>query len=223
MADELFAVEPVEVVRPVAAPRLQISPKYPYTRADGVAVAHPLNQEGWDGSIPISALQLRFGRVGFDTARQLVALWHSRLPNLHSGAAGGLGCYQVNYTAEAGGCWFATAIWTSPIALNRMNVDDPREIIELRRMAVSDLAPKNTASRMLGYMARDLFASYPALLRLISYQDTAVHDGTIYRASGWAAGAATAFQTWNGSKGRGRSAIQQAPTPKVRWEKARNG
>jgi hypothetical protein len=221
---ELFSVTPVSRPVEMAPPEttLQRSPRYPFTRADDVAVAYPLNQEGWGGSIPTSALQLRFHRIGFDTARQLVTLWHSRLPEIYSGAAGG-GYYHVNYVAEFAEGWYAAAIWTSPIALNRMSVVDPLEVIELRRLAICAMAPRNTASRMLAFMARDLFRSEPTLQRLISYQDTAVHDGTIYKAAGWTARDSSRFQTWNTSRtDRSNRAIQQAASPKRRWEKRRD-
>lgn len=115
------------------------------------------------------------------------------------------------------------AIWTSPIALNRMNVDDPQSVIELRRFAIAEAAPKNTASRMLGFMVRDLFLKYPRLSRCISYQDTAVHDGTIYKASGWRPILTQSrYVSWNSAgKGRGKAAAAPAPTPKTRWERHR--
>ena len=52
-------------------------------------------------------------------------------------------------------------------------------------MACSPEAPRNTASRFLGWMARYFADRCPFREKLISYQDTAVHNGTIYKAAGW--------------------------------------
>ena len=52
-------------------------------------------------------------------------------------------------------------------------------------MACGPDAPKNTASRFLAWMAR-YFGQYAREReKLISYQDTAVHLGTMYKAAGW--------------------------------------
>jgi hypothetical protein len=52
-------------------------------------------------------------------------------------------------------------------------------------MACAPDAPKNTASRFLGWMVKHMKAQHPQHSRAISYQDTEVHAGTIYKASGW--------------------------------------
>ena len=194
--------------------RIHHTAVYPFLRGDGVPVAHPLFQGDGGGSIPTSPLQLRFERIDVRTALQLNALWHSLLPNLHEGAAH-LGFYSECYSAEFDNSFFAVAIWTSPIALNRMTVADPAEIIELRRFAISPEAPKNTASRMLGFMVRDLHKRFPKLTRFISYQAVDHHEGTIYRCSGWQPTVTSKFRTW---ENRPRGA-PQTTSDKVRWEK----
>ncbi len=218
----LFDLAPTEPVRKERAPMDQRCGSYPYTRADGVPEAQPLFQAAGGGSIPTSALQLKFERLDFHTARQLNQLWHSRLPILHTGAGGG-GVYLVCYAAEFEGGWYAVAVWSSPASLHWFNVDDKESLVELRRFAIGAHAPKNTASRMLGFMVRDLFRAYPRLRRCISYQDTGVHSGTIYKAAGWhAAARRNQPPEWNTRMGgtnyrTGRAAVP-APTPKVRWE-----
>lgn len=196
-----------------------VSPKYSYLRADGVAVAHPLFQGEGGGSIPTSALQLRFTPIGVDTALELNALWHSAMPNLSAFAAR---CYVYSqcYVAEFENGWFAVAIWSSPPALNRMTVEAPEEIIELRRFAIAPQAPKNTATRMLAWMVRDLKKRYPELRRFISYQAEAIHKGTIYRAAGWTPVARAEFRPWAVSGKRSGSKAAQVDSPKVRWELA---
>jgi hypothetical protein len=89
--------------------------------------------------------------------------------------------------------------------------------MELKRMAISDDAPKNTASRMISYMVRDIRKDFPSVPRLISYQDPAVHSGTIYRASGWQCTGARKSGGFASAKVRYREA-DQAPGDKIRWE-----
>jgi len=92
-------------------------------------------------------------------------------------------------------------------------------MLELRRMAVRDDCPANTASRMIGYMRRWINKEMPSIACLISYQDTEVHAGTIYKASGWSlADTSKAGFLWS-LNGRSRS-LEQSTAPKIRWEYA---
>lgn len=61
------------------------------------------------------------------------------------------------------------------------------EFIELNRMAFSDLLPRNSESRAIGYAFRWMKKQYPQLKWCVSFADgTQCGDGTIYRASGFA-------------------------------------
>lgn len=61
------------------------------------------------------------------------------------------------------------------------------EFIELNRLAFSDLLPRNSESRALGYAMRWLRKTYPFLKWVVSFADgVQCGDGTIYRASGFA-------------------------------------
>lgn len=185
---------------------------YPYSRADGAAVARPLFQEGDGGSIPTSALHLQFHRVELGVARQLNALWHSKLPEFPV-ATGGLS-YHDAFVAEFDGHWFAAAIWSGPV--NRTLNDGAT--YELRRFAIAPCAPRNTASRMLGWMAREIRRTRPEIRELISYQLMDVHAGTIYRASGWRDEAFSRGHGWDKSEGGGRDRpLSQQPGDKRRW------
>lgn len=188
------------------------------TRGDCIRVVHPLFQEEGSGSIPTSPLQLEFGQAPLAVALGLNGEWHSRLPVLPQSTV------QIKhgraYAAIFGGRYFAVAIWSTPVA--RMLDDGSR--FELRRMAISDDAPKNTASRMLGWMIRELKRE-GRFSQAISYQDTAVHAGTIYKAAGWRSANTSATGVgWQrsgmkaGWKRWGASSQEQAPSPKVRWE-----
>jgi hypothetical protein len=123
---------------------------------------------------------------------------------------------KVCYAAEYANRYIASAIWTDPVAANRFT--DGHLLLELRRMAISPQAPKNTASNMIAWMVRDIKRRFPELLRLISYQDSCAHSGTIYKASGWVAcDSASTLVDWNVN---GRTRVEnQSKAPKIRWEK----
>ena len=87
-------------------------------------------------------------------------------------------------------------------------------------MAIAPDAPKNTASRMLAWMARGIGKARPWVNRLVSYQDKDIHTGTIYKAAGWVAAEMTEPRSrpWNhGSRPRNE---EQSRSPKQRWEKS---
>ncbi len=176
-------------------------------RADGAREAYPLYQGGDGGAKPTSALQLFFGRITLWRAAALNRLWHSRLPDF------GRPTCRVAYGAEFGGLYYAVAIWTNPLARRLPQL----EWMELNRMAIAPDSPKNTASRMLGWMARDIARTLSEVTTLCSYQDADVHAGTIYRASGWTATAVPMKATWNNST---RPHAGQGVLNKIRWEKS---
>ncbi len=178
------------------------------TRAESVRVAYPLFQAEGGGSTPTSALQLQFREIDFRTAKALIRLWHSRLPRLTSPQC------RVSYSAEHDGIFFAVAVWRNPIARNLPQY----EWIELNRMAVAPDAPRNTPSRMLAWMARDIRKRFPDVTRLVSYQDTSVHTGGIYRGSGWTPTVLGIGDDWV-RKNR-TSKESQSTAPKQRWEKS---
>lgn len=180
------------------------------SRAEGVRVAYPLYQAGGGCSTPTSALQLWVDYIDARDAKALNRLWHSRLPKLTSPTALMRPCFG----AEHGGLWYAVAIWSYPIA--RLLPQDG-SWLELRRLAVAPDAPRNTASRMLAVMARLIARAEPSVRRLVSYQDTAVHTGAIYRAAGWTPGRVSEGGEWARPSRCCNKA--QAPSKKVRWEK----
>jgi hypothetical protein len=180
---------------------------------DSIMVVHPLFHEEGDGSIPISPLQFHFGRCSIDTAIWLNETWHSVFPRVDKSNItrdGRVECFAAEYANR----YYATAIWTRPIAANRMTDGD--RLIELRRMAIATNAPKNTATRFLGWMTRSIRKSQPDVIRFVSYQDTAHHLGTIYKAAGWHSVSVSNNSDWTTHR-RGRAAAQ-SNAQKVRWE-----
>jgi len=144
-------------------------------------------------------------------------LWHSKLPNLTNWMA----C--ESYSAEYCNRFYAIAIFGPPVA----RALNGTATLELRRMAIASEAPKNTASRMISVMLKILKVSKPWLKKIISYQDTDVHQGTIYKASGWQIGHITKKSEirWGklnkDGKGRIRNEII-ATGEKIRWERRLN-
>lgn len=177
------------------------------SRADGVRVAYPLFQAEGSGAIPTSALCLFFRVVDMKTAKALNRLWHSRLPKFRRPAC------RIAYAAECDDVFYATAIWTNPLARMLPQL----EWLELNRMAIAPDAPKNTASRMLAWMARDVRKRFPDVTRLISYQEVEHHTGCIYRAAGWVATELSEGGDWN-TASKPREKAERAG-PKQRWEK----
>ena len=182
------------------------------TRAGGVQVAHPLffQVEG-GGSIPTSALKLRFEKCSIRRAIELNRTWHSVLPKVDESNIL-RNTRQVCYLAQFDGIDYAAAIWTSPVARLLNNV--PR--LELRRLAIGPDAPKNTATRMLMWMRGDVKKRWPELVQLVSYQDMDHHQGTIYKASGWTPAIVSEGGEWS-VPSRHRKSVQSA-AKKQRWE-----
>ena len=179
------------------------------TSGDGVRVAQPLFPVDGQGSIPMSPLQLNIIIIGTDIAVQLNKHWHSRLPIITNAKIGD----TISFGAIYKNIYFACAIWTRPIA----RMFNGLGYLELRRMAIANDSPKNTSTRMIKIMKVLIKKNLPHINKLISYQDTAVHNGTIYKASGWSVGGyrKNIGKGWNT---RLRNTMQTASN-KIRWEK----
>lgn len=142
---------------------------------------------------------------------QLNDEWHSLLPKTDKGNLL-RNKYRLFYGFEFESRWYAVAMWTSPIAQNRLSFP----AIELRRLAICEEAPKNTATRMLRLMREDIKKRHPELQRAISYQAEEHHHGTIYKADNWKAAAHSNYSDWHPDKDRNK---EQTRSGKVRWER----
>ena len=170
---------------------------------DSTRVVCPLFQTEEGGSIPASTLQIKqliFERCPRPHAVALVRLWHSRLPNCQDGP------WEYAFRAQHAGVTYAVALWNSPSARCL-----PSHWLELRRMACALDVPKNTCSAFLSWMVRWFKKNAPDRERLISYQDTAVHQGTIYKAAGWTA------EYVSQPRVRDRSGNRAGTSRKYRW------
>ena len=162
---------------------------------------------------PTSPKQFEFNVIRAQTACNLNQQWHSRLPvidwsnvvrNTH------YVCFGALYESE----FYASAIWSSPVAQNRFKYG--KQMLELRRLAISPEAPRNTATMMLAFMRKHIKQIFPDIALLISYQDTEVHLGTIYKADNWDNVHESPGIAWN-TDNRKRN-VEQSLAPKVRWE-----
>jgi len=180
-------------------------------RGDEARVACPLFQEEYGGSTPTSPLQLHFSGISEGVFKDMNAAWHSRLPKV------GNSHFRACYGAEFGNKFYAVAAWSNPVA----RLLPQQTWLELRRFAIAPDAPKFTASRMLSWMRKDIRKRFPAVERLISYQDLDAHEGTIYKASGWLHAEnykprARGWIGWGNRPRKGRT--NQAVAPRMRWE-----
>jgi hypothetical protein len=164
----------------------------------------------------IKARHLEFERCDTGLAVSLTREWHSRLPNTQAGP------WQHAFRMHYQDMTYAVALWNNPSARTL-----PQNWVELRRMACAPDAPRNTASRFLSLMVKWLRVNRPDAERCISYQDTAVHHGTIYKAAGWQVGYVAKARDRDRSKSRTgtnrayRSDMNgQGPagSEKIRWE-----
>ena len=164
----------------------------------------------------LRARHLDISRCSKEHAVDLTSRWHSRLPNTQAAP------WQFAFKASFGDYTYAVALWNNPCTRSL-----PHHWLELRRMACAPDAPMYTASRFLAWMVRYFRRECPERERCISYQDTAVHKGTIYKAAGWTAAYVGAVRKRDRSKPRNgtsrdyRSSINGADADmaaKVRWE-----
>ena len=162
----------------------------------------------------ITVKEIEIQETRAQIACMLNELWHSKLPKIHwSNVVRNKHyvCYAIKYKQAIIG----VAIWSSPVAANRFKDGD--KLLELRRLALSDVCPRNTAAFVISSMIKDIKVRFPELIRLVSYQDTEALLGTIYKASNWtAAPIQTSLLDWTTSK-RKRSSLQST-ADKVRWE-----
>ena len=182
-------------------------------RADDVIDSMPLFRSERGGTIPTSALQLQIRKCNVHWACELNALWHSRLP-LMDWTSVVRHRHYVCYVAEVDAIAYAVGIWSEPSGANRMKDGD--KLMELRRLAIGENAPKNTASRILRLMRNMICKEFPQIIRLISYQDTEVHTGGIYKAAGWNVASENKFRPW--LHNRATPELTQTRAKKIRWE-----
>jgi hypothetical protein len=139
--------------------------------------------------------------------------WHSRLPEIHYGNVV-RNTHYVCFAAYFQSDVYAITIWSSPVAQNRFKFG--KQVLELRRMAISENCPKNTATKMLAHNRKWIKTNMTDIALLVSYQDTEVHLGTIYKADNWISANYTKGLKWD-TDTRSRNQ-EQSLADKIRWE-----
>ena len=163
--------------------------------------------------IPVSPREFSIRTIGVKAACELNAKWHSRFPHIDwSNVVRNR--HSICYILESQSVAYGVAIWSTPIAWNRMN--DGLRLLELRRMALSPECPKNTATWMLAKMQKDIEKRFEDVIRLVSYQDTEAHIGTIYKAANWRL--ANVQKKYVKNDHKSKSHREQSTAPKARWE-----
>ncbi|WP_338826362.1 hypothetical protein MTBGP_11740 [Moorella thermoacetica] len=154
---------------------------------------------------PPSAKLLYIKPIPWLIAKQFVELHHY----LHYAPPGSKICLGVFYQEH----FLGVLIFGRPIA----RLEDQLETLELSRMVLLDICPKNSESRSLGLAARWIKKNMPWVRRLISYADPGQgHTGTIYRAAGWNFVRKTSKGRWTR---RGRLRRDNAVGVKFKFEK----
>ena len=161
---------------------------------------------------PTTPKEMRVLEIGVDEVMRYNEMWHSRLPKTDKGNLT-RNTYYVFYGAEFKDHCFASAIWTTPVANNRLSTEETW--LELRRLAIAPDAPKFTATWMISKMTKLVRLKFPKITKLISYQDTEVHKGTIYAAANWDKLGLTKGTEWN--TGVRKRVSSQSTADKVRW------
>lgn len=163
-------------------------------------------------SCPSTPKLLNLREINVNYAMEQNEKWHSRLPiTSHSNMI--RNAHKVFYGAEYNDHCFAVAMWTDPVAANRMSKE--YVWLELRRLAIAPDAPKFTATWMLSKMIKDIKKRFPNVTMLVSYQDTEVHNGTIYAAGNWKKDQISKYRDWNTESRKRNNA--QSTADKVRW------
>ena len=151
-------------------------------------------------------------KISAKNACELNARWHSRFPYIHWSNVV-RNSHYVCFTADYEALPYAVGIWSSPVAANRLK--NGKNILELRRLAICPQAPKNTATWMIAQMVKEIKSTFPNIVKVISYQDTEVHLGTIYKAANWTPVSQSQLD-WTTAT-RKRNPVQSS-APKIRWE-----
>lgn len=160
---------------------------------------------------PTTPKIMKVKKIGVRHAMKYNQLWHSRLPNTVEGNLLRNKRF-VFFGAEYKDHCFASAIWTCPVANNRLSKDFIW--LELRRLAISPDAPKFTATWMISKMIKEIKKIFPDVTRLVSYQDCEVHTGTIYAAANWKQDIISTNSNWNETRKRNK---EQSTSIKKRW------
>ena len=158
--------------------------------AGSVAAARFAIQQAGGGSIPTSALQhnshvqprdLTVKPIDPKTARLICEKHHY------------LGSYPAGSLLNLGICANYALLGVAVIGVGPFNIHclfqdaEPSQVACLSRLWVDNRCGRNSESRVLGIICRSLRRCQTRIKAIVAYSDPAAgHDGTIYRAAGFA-------------------------------------
>lgn len=153
---------------------------------DNLTVELPLFHKGSGSSNLTSPHQLLFREINYQTAMRVVIekhYLHRKAPTSYS-----FGAYFDNELL--GVCTIGKPA-SHTLLKGVCGKEKAEDVFELNRLWLDDVCPKNSESRFLGWVLRQL----PKGMVLVSYADTAYgHKGIIYRATNWiSTGTSTPF------------------------------
>jgi hypothetical protein len=146
---------------------------------------------GEGGAVPTSTHQLRIEIIPKRVAQNAYDQWH------YLSGKGFLATYNfgVFYNGELQGA-ISYGIPNSPHIKGVYTESTQGEYLELTRLALSDVCPKNSESRVIALTLKMLHKNLPNLKGVITYADTAQkHTGIIYRATNFVYKGLTAPKT----------------------------
>ena len=161
------------------------------------------------GSIPTVALQtpslnFRVEEARFSEIRTVFERFHYKRGHMGGGIS-------ICYSAKS----------VDGLLLGGMVVGKPRHagrykgLLEIRRMALLDICPKNSESRFLSVAIRLLKRKFPDYCGVLSYADETVgHQGTIYKAANFCLTGKTSPSLhvwWHGKRYHPRSLTIERP------------
>lgn len=128
-----------------------------------------------------SAKQLKLTAISTNQGKEIIVRHHY----LRTWPVGVVVCYGVTFQDKVYGV-ICFARGASPKLWRLLGASSQYACVELVRLWLSDVCPKNSESRVIAIALRMLFIANPHIEVVGAYADTvAGHVGTVYKASGW--------------------------------------
>ncbi len=138
---------------------------------------HQLNQVESSGSTPTSPLQLTFDRIDYHMASTFLIKHHY----LHRKAPVSF-AFGAFFKGELVGALTIGKPASHTMIEGVCGKEQSARVFELNRLCMLDCCPKNSESRFVGWVLKQL----PSNIILVSYADTAhSHVGYVYQATNW--------------------------------------
>lgn len=174
---------------------------------DGLMVEHSLFQARGSGSNPTSPLQFRLVKISFSAVSDIFKQFHYKGGHMGGGISF---CFGL----QCGIYFWGGAVIGKPRHEQAHNESGKLNVLDIRRLACDDAAPKFTESYFLGKIIWWLKKNTDCD-KVITFADRSVgHTGTIYRASNFrlvGETQPTKHVFWNGQRYHPRSLTIDRP------------